>query len=75
MNETATHKELGRWIGVSGSMVGYWFKNQRRLSIDSAQRLESLVGVPWTELLTYAPEDLERVIRDAYASHRRTQAV
>lgn len=77
MNEkTISQKKLGEWIGVSGSMVGYWFTGKKRLSIDSAQRLEYLVGIPWTQLLAYRPEELETVIRDGYdQAHGEEEAV
>lgn len=48
-----SQKELGKLIGVSGSMIGQYETGQRRPKIETIMRITSALGIEWTDI---APE-------------------
>ena len=59
-NHGLSQKELGKLIGVSGSMIGQYETGQRKPKISTIIRIASVLDVEWTNLV---PEfaGLERI--------------
>lgn len=49
-----SQKELGKKLGVSGSMIGQYETGQRKPRLEQLRRIASALAVEWTELV---PED------------------
>ena len=84
-----SQKELGRLIGVSGSMIGQYETEQRRPKIETIMRIASVLGIEWTEIVpefhgleqidkyTWGKEagpEVYRKIEENYQRHHGAQA-
>nr|WP_325299179.1 helix-turn-helix domain-containing protein [uncultured Dysosmobacter sp.] len=50
-NKGISQKELGKALGVSGSMIGQYETGQRKPRLDTLRRIADALGVEWTELV------------------------
>ena len=67
-----SQKELGKLIGVSGSMIGQYETEQRKPKIETIMRIATALDIEWTDI---APEfnGLEQIDRYTWGKEARPE--